>query len=485
MYLNIDGFNKINDRIQSERQLELDNQRRAVQDARTAETFGRQKKQWGLDDAVQSEVAAQAGKLGGLTDAKGYDWRKVAGVPTDLEASNGLAAPINPMSADGMGPPAPVDQSPAGLASGRVLAGPTAKPASANPMDDELEGIKGQARLAAASRDPKMLAQAQAAFIDHKKRRTAMELSDYFDNASPEEMNRMAGVITADKTNKVKAVYDKDSGFTRLETEEGVQNLSRSNLKKYMIAKALGNFDGMAAVQQDHVARTDKDNATTEKITTINNQGDYRSGLLDAKQAVIDAKAAAGASGQPTREERLRYTSLFTEAGRRIGESQKALGALQKNTSFMRKAATPGTPQAQQLQELRDAIKSHSEERSMYQGLLAGSQSAPGQQRDQVPTQAVGAAGLSDAVTPRAPAAAPSSTRVTPAEQASRDSDRGVILERELATARQRLAQGDTRAQGDIESLTREIAGLKKTPSARAPAASASAAKPNYSNLWK
>ena len=378
MYLNIDGFNKINDRIQSQRQLELENQRRATQDARVAETFGRQQKQWGLDDALQTEVGAQAGELTGLASAKGYDWRQGIGVPAPTESNPapGLAAPTNRAAIDQYTAP-PADQVPLGLASA-VKPGAQERPLGSTPMDDELETIKKQARIAQASRDPAMLAKAQAAFFDHKKRRTAMEMSDYFDSASPDELSRLASSITADKTNKVKAVYDKDSGFTRLETDDGVQTLRPAELKKYLISKALGSIDGMAAAQQSNIARTDKDNATVEKITATNNQGDYRAGLLDAKQAVIDAKQAARTAGQPNREERLRYTTLFTDASRNIAQTQKAISALQKEPGFTRKASTPGTPQAQQLQEMRDSIKAYTEERSLYQGLLAGSQTAPG-----------------------------------------------------------------------------------------------------------
>lgn len=381
MYLNIDGFNKINDRIQSQRQLELENQRRSVQDARASETFDRQQKDWGLQDAYQAEVGNQAQELlTGLASAKGYDWRQAAGVqapaPTESNPAPGLAAPTNRAAIDQYVPPD--DQAPAGLASAKTTVKPAANTMGASAMDDDLAAIKRQIELAKVSRDPGMLAKADAAWRDHTKKRTAMEMSDYFDSASPDELSRLASSITADKTNKVKAVYDKDSGFTRLETDDGVQTLRPAELKKYLISKALGSIDGMAAAQQSNIARTDKDNATVEKITATNNQGDYRAGLLDAKQAVIDAKQAARTPGQPNREERLRYTTLFTDASRNIAQTQKAISALQKEPGFTRKASTPGTPQAQQLQEMRDSIKAYTEERSLYQGLLAGSQTAPG-----------------------------------------------------------------------------------------------------------
>ena len=88
------------------------------------------------------------------------------------------------------------------------------------------------------------------------------------------------------------------------------------------------------------------------------------------------AMKSAGASGggNLNREERIRYTTLFNDAGRRLGESKKTLATLQKSALFMTQARTAGSPQAQQLQELQDSIKGYEDERSLYQGLLAGSQ---------------------------------------------------------------------------------------------------------------
>lgn len=57
-------------------------------------------------------------------------------------------------------------------------------------------------------------------------------------------------------------------------------------------------------------------------------------------------------------------------------------------------------------------------------------------------------------------AATPGATRVSPQEQAARDSDAPAILQSELVKAQQRLAAGDVRAQGDIESLQRELRAL-------------------------
>lgn len=112
------------------------------------------------------------------------------------------------------------------------------------------------------------------------------------------------------------------------------------------------------------------------------NKAQYQGALIDAKGAALEARtAAAGAKasaqagkggGAPSREERMRYTTLFTDAGRRAGEAQKALSTLQKDPMYAR--AAPGTPRYEEMQGLRDTLKQHNEERAMYQGLLANSQ---------------------------------------------------------------------------------------------------------------
>ena len=94
-------------------------------------------------------------------------------------------------------------------------------------------------------------------------------------------------------------------------------------------------------------------------------------GVQDRQTA--DHKSKSG--GDPLgREERLRYTTLFQDAGRRLAESQKALGALQKDAFFMSQAQKPGTKQAEELAGLKQTIEQYASDRSMYQGLLAKGQ---------------------------------------------------------------------------------------------------------------
>lgn len=125
------------------------------------------------------------------------------------------------------------------------------------------------------------------------------------------------------------------------------------------------------------------------KGTDSDNKAQYQSAMIDAKVKqlelagqIAEAKAlkAAGSGGTIGREERLRFTSLFSDAGRRMGEAQRALSSLQKDPLFMMNARKPGTPEASQLNELQDSIKNYGEERTLYQGLLAGSATGGGKQ---------------------------------------------------------------------------------------------------------
>jgi hypothetical protein len=123
------------------------------------------------------------------------------------------------------------------------------------------------------------------------------------------------------------------------------------------------------------------------KGTDSENKTNYQKEMLDTKikqlelaGQVAEAKAlrAAANGGTVGREERLRFTTLFSDAGRRMSEAQQSLSRLQADPSFMRRATTPGTEQALQVAQLTEAIKSYGEERKMYQGLLVGSQVPPG-----------------------------------------------------------------------------------------------------------
>ena len=120
---------------------------------------------------------------------------------------------------------------------------------------------------------------------------------------------------------------------------------------------------------------TDSDNKFTNQMGLLDIKGKQVALQGELGAARIEAARAKG-GGSVGREERLRYTSLFQDAGRRAGEAQKALTTLQKDLRFTSAVRSdPNGPQAQELAGLRESLKSHAEERSLYQGLLANSQS--------------------------------------------------------------------------------------------------------------
>lgn len=115
----------------------------------------------------------------------------------------------------------------------------------------------------------------------------------------------------------------------------------------------------------------------------------HNTAMETAAQTRANKTGGSGAASSDglTREERLRYTSLFSEAGRRLSEVNKTLTTLQRSTLFMAKARQPGSEEARQLAELQESARGYESERQMYQGLLAGSQAPsraqPGERQPQ------------------------------------------------------------------------------------------------------
>jgi hypothetical protein len=115
--------------------------------------------------------------------------------------------------------------------------------------------------------------------------------------------------------------------------------------------------------------RAEAQNARTQAL--------YDSAMARVEAMEARAKAASG-SGNIGREERLRYTTLFTDAGRRLAETRKTLSTLQKSALFSMNSQQEGTSEYVQKKELEEAIKNYQEERSMWQGLLSGAPSEKG-----------------------------------------------------------------------------------------------------------
>ncbi len=90
---------------------------------------------------------------------------------------------------------------------------------------------------------------------------------------------------------------------------------------------------------------------------------------LDAREKWAELRSG---DGSVSREERLRYTSLFKEAGARMTEVQKTINTLLKDSKYS--MAKPGSARAQEIMDLQSQLKTYQEERSMYGRLLSGSQ---------------------------------------------------------------------------------------------------------------
>jgi hypothetical protein len=129
-------------------------------------------------------------------------------------------------------------------------------------------------------------------------------------------------------------------------------------------------------------AAIDREEARTARTLEMEDRKDARQeARLQAAADAAERRSANG--GVVSREERIRYTSLFSDAGRRLGEAQKALNALRKDPMY--KIAEKGSPQFQEIEDLRANIKGYEEERRLYQSMLAGSQG--GAPRDEPASQ--------------------------------------------------------------------------------------------------
>jgi len=202
--------------------------------------------------------------------------------------------------------------------------------------------------------------------------------------------------------------------------------------------------------------------------------------LAEAREIALEARAArdgrSDASDKMSREERLRWTSLHSESGRRLSEAQKALTTLTGDPVFMARARKPASPEAAQLANLKEDVNQYKEDRAMYGRLLGGSQAE----------EARGARAGGAAAPAAAPVPSAATSKVSAATQKARDADRAVILQAEMTKAKAALAtatdpEARARAQQDVKALTDEIARLpgggKAAPAAKAPAAKPSAGK--------
>ncbi len=112
--------------------------------------------------------------------------------------------------------------------------------------------------------------------------------------------------------------------------------------------------------------------AATDKATELRiAQQRADAATLSAKNS--GNKAIAAGEAAVSKEERVLYTNSLNEAGRNLREAQSTLSTLMQKPLFMMDAKEPGTPEAQQLRQLQDAVARYTEEQDMWKSLLNGS----------------------------------------------------------------------------------------------------------------
>jgi hypothetical protein len=164
----------------------------------------------------------------------------------------------------------------------------------------------------------------------------------------------------------------------------------------YMMDKAVTPQHRMEmSIRQQELGRKEGDSDARRQLWTQQAEGVIK--RLELQGQLNDAKVAAAAlkaqqnGGAASREERIRWTSLFTDAGRRVGETQRALQTLQRDQDFnYRLKKNPTGPEAQQIEGLQGDLKGYKDERTMWQGLLAGSQGSGPALSDAKPSAGAG-----------------------------------------------------------------------------------------------
>lgn len=447
----------------AQRQSELDGERKADR-AMRKEEFDAKMEEVNAAKGLRlslADAARPASTIDGTAVTDGSGNRSLYKTAPDAAALDSMQAESD-MRAEQAGKPA----TPLSLASARGLSagkgasriytdGAEADKAMAGYNTPEsVAQRQGQAlRLAGKPVEALDLEQKQAAITD-KQREYAKRLKD--ENVSGAmrafrsgDAKQMATIFNATGEFKL----DGDPVMTQEERDIGGRKIPTYNAKVRLVGpdgkvkeQTFNSYDlSMQMLPWEKYLDAETKMAdTTSKISKREGDVDNALKRIELTGQLGEARLAAQqvkGDGNIGREERLRYTSLFQDAGRRVGEAQKTLSTLTSGPNSMMFSMAvkrdPNGPEAQQLAELRSTIKTHSDERSMYQGLLAGSQGGG------------------------SPAANSPSVKPAAGTQATRDGGRLEILNAELATAQQRLASGDTRAQGDIDALQREIGGTR------------------------
>lgn len=173
--------------------------------------------------------------------------------------------------------------------------------------------------------------------------------------------------LATEKTVKV------GEGETVIDPKTGKVIYSSGDTKSEREREREDRRDARAAASEDaRDARQEKALAARERLAEI------RGGNSDSKIS---------------KEERLRYTSLFNDAGRQMRNVQESIARLRRDPLYS--MAKPGSPQRQELDDLRNTMGEYEKERKLYGSLLANGAVLPADDSSPSPATSVAPASSS------------------------------------------------------------------------------------------
>lgn len=344
-----------------------------------------------LDTAARPTAVTPGATLEGLsTDGNAAQYQDA-----DLAAADQRQART---MADATGTAAPATTlTPKYAAGGQLYDTPTLADAQAKAYNDPGARVARQSQVMERYSPGSGIALQNAALKQQQGQLTLnKEQMDYAQKLKKENAFNTAQALRTGDPQAIKDAFNK-SGDWKIEGDPQVTQRDRTDVpgvnsaRTYDVTVNLKGPNGQMAKKtiNSHdfsmqVLPFEKAMELQTKGTAVDNTGEYRSALADARTTAAnaqataaEAKAAAAKAGNGNlgHEERIRYTSLFSDSGRRMRDAQNTMNTLQRDPQFMRAVRKdPNGQEALQLKGLQGDLETYKQERSMYQGLLAGSQ---------------------------------------------------------------------------------------------------------------
>lgn len=179
------------------------------------------------------------------------------------------------------------------------------------------------------------------------------------ENLSPEDQAKFYGIQQQKQSG---LINDRMTAARDIGARPGIRKELAGEYKTTLDAEKASTLAAFKEKQLDQRYEIEQ-----ARLTESGRKTDLQNG---ATIAAINARGNGGGSnndGKITREERLRYTTLFSDAGKRLSEAQTALSKV-----------APGRMGEADRASLQESIAAYKEERALYQGLLAESQAPAG-----------------------------------------------------------------------------------------------------------